>query len=752
MCIPRVRPAPAVLPAGSLTVVMPPRMMGMTAHVLPTEKICYGGDWNPDQWPETTVDEDIALMKEAGVNLVSLAIFSWAKLEPEKGRYDFGWLRDIMDRCAEAEIYVDLATGTASPPVWMAREDRSSLPVDVHGTRLEFGSRQQYCPSSSLYRERSRALARALAEDFGEHPALVMWHVNNEYGCHTLQCYCENCEREFQQWLKEKYGAIDVLNRAWNTHFWSQEYAEFSQVHAPRDMPTFKNPAHELDYWRFADAQLLRLYQAEAEELRSQTPSIPITTNFMGEFEGLDYWEWARHVDIVSDDSYPDPALVGGAHEVAFTADLMRGLGGGKPFVLMEQVTSAVQWRPQNSPKRPGQFALWSMQRVARGADGIMQFQWRQSPGGAETFHGAMVMHAGKRSRFWPEVTQLGRDLNNVSEVVGGRVQAEVAIVVDWDAMRARKLSVGPTEAGDNFAAARAWHRTAWERNITCDLVSRDSDISGYRVVIVPEVFIDYPDLSRRLEEVARSGTQVVVAAPTGIVDESMRAVLGGYLGSFAQLLGVVVTDHSVRSPHVAQWSKRDQVVFDERVDRITRAIGVPGAQPQHTLDVLSPALERAFDAIGRPAPLMSSGTWGEYVQATRSATATTEATWLNDEVEVIAQFSGHDGCDLAGWPAITRRHVGNGAAWYIATDLAAVSRDALLRVIGAYARLDTSGRDLPDGIERITRGDVTFYLNHSDRAVQMAGIMGRDLVSGADVSGHAVIAPRSTMAVATKN
>ncbi|MDO5729360.1 MAG: beta-galactosidase [Actinomycetaceae bacterium] len=720
----------------------------MTGHVLPTGKICYGGDWNPDQWPTQTVSEDIELMREAGVNLVSLAIFSWAKLEPEPGVYEFGWLRDIMDQCAQAGIFVDLATATASPPVWMARRDPSSLPVNVHGTRLEFGSRQQYCPSSTTYRKHSRALARALAEEFADHPALVLWHVNNEYGCHILQCYCDNCETEFQQWLREKYGTIDALNHAWNTYFWAQTYSDFSEIHAPRDMPTFKNAAHELDYWRFADDQLLALYLAEREELRAVTPTVPVTTNFMGEFTGLDYWKWAQHVDVISDDSYPEPAIVGGAHEVAFTADLMRGLGNGRPFILMEQVTSAVQWRPQNATKRPGQFALWSMSRVAHGADGILQFQWRQSPGGAETFHGGMVAHSGKRSRYWPEVVQLGRDLEAASAVIDGRIDAEVAIIVDWDATRARQLSVGPTEADANFAAARAWHRTFWEKNIACDLVSVNAELDRYRIIIVPEVFIDYPELSARLTAAAENGAHVVVAAPTGAVDSTMRAVLGGYLGSLAELVGVVVTDHSVRSPDVANWSKADQVVADPRVDRITRVVGVPGANPRHTLDVTSPALERALDSIATPKPRMTSGVWGEYVQALHPASEITKPTWLNDEVEVIAQFSGEDGCDLAGWPAITRREVGRGAAWYVATDLESVGREALTRVVGAYARLDTSGADFPDGIERVKRGDVTFYLNHSDRAVQLAGVVGWDLISGQEATGHLVVAPRSTVAI----
>lgn len=718
--------------------------------ILPSKQIAYGGDWNPDQWPAEKVAEDIALMREAGVNLVTLAVFSWAKLEPRPGAYDFAWLRDVMDQCANAGIYVDLATATAAPPVWMARLHPESLPVTEDGVRLGFGSRQQYCPSSKDYKEHARALATALANEFGDHPALVMWHVNNEYAAHVSGCYCDICEAEFQAWLADKYGTIDALNDAWNTAFWAQTYTDFSEIYVPRKAPTLRNTAQRLDFRRFADAQLLGLFRAEADVLREITPNIPITTNFMGEFAYTNEREWAKYLDVVSDDSYPDPALPGAAHEVAFTSDLMRGLKDGEPFLLMEQTPSAVQWRPQNSPKRPGQFALWSLSRVARGADGVMQFQWRQSPGGAEMMHSAMVSHAGKKSRTWSEVVELGTQLQRLTPVMGGRVDARVAIVTDWDSMWARALTPGPNEEAPAFRAAREWHRTLWEKNMPTDIVGVDSDLSAYSLVIVPELFIDYPEFAARLSEAVEHGAHVVVTAPSGVVTPCVKAVQGGYIGALSNLLGVVVTDHSVNAPDAAQWNNPDLSALDPRVDRITRAVNVPESATFHELEVRSAALERALDQIGTPRPAPRGGVWGEYVMATKEATELTDPLWLSDDVEVLAQF-GYES-DLGGWPAITRRKLGKGSAWYVATNLDAVGRDAVLRVLAALARIDTSGEALPDGVERVKRGLVTFYLNHSDKAVQLSGVTGYDLISEADVTGHAVVSPRSAMAVVARD
>ena len=714
----------------------PHELLGLTSPA-------YGGDYNPEQWDEATFAEDLELMAEAGVNLVSLGIFSWARLEPREGSYELDWLVEIVGRLHDAGIAVDLATATASPPAWMATDHPESLPMSVDGVRLGLGSRQQYCPSSTVYRERSAALAEVLAERLGDHPGVVMWHIGNEYGCHTAECFCPACARAFRAWLTDRYGDVERLNAAWGTDFWSQRYTSLEQVCPPAAMPTFHNPAQLLDWRRFSDHQLRSLMEAEARILRAHS-SLPVTTNFMGDFPATDYWRWAESLDIISDDSYPDPADAAAAHEVAWAGDLMRGLADGRPWILMEQAPGAVQWRRRNSPKRPGQFLLWSLARVAHGADGVLQFQWRQSRQGAETFHSGMVPHAGRAGRTWDEVVATGRALKRLGSVLGEPVRAEAAVVLDWDSQWALSSTIGPVEPGERFEAARAWHRSLWEAGIATDIVPVRADLAGYRLIVVPEVFIDYPELARNLEGAAAAGAQVIVAGPTGVVDTDAGAVLGGYLGSLQPLLGVRVTDHAALSGPVGQDDPRGMLV-----NRVSRAVGTPAAEIWTGLEAVGEPLRRVLNQMGTPAPDLRAGGWAEEVRIDE-VPGGVEAGQGQEPVEVVAVFDGRGGgADLAGRPAITRRPVrGPGAAWYVAADLDAVGRAALLRLVCAHARIRPVVADLPDGVEAQRRGEILFLLNHGDRAAEVAGIVGTDLISGEVCTGHVVLAPRSALVV----
>ena len=727
-------------PSASTPRRAPHELLGLTSPA-------YGGDYNPEQWDEATFAEDLELMAEAGVNLVSLGIFSWARLEPREGVYELDWLVEIVNRLHEAGIAVDLATATATPPAWMATDHPESLPMNADGVRLGLGSRQQYCPSSAVYRERSAALAAALAERLGDHPGVVMWHIGNEYGCHIAECFCPACARAFRAWLAERYGDVERLNAAWGTDFWSQRYTSLEQIAPPAAMPTFPNPAQMLDWRRFSDHQLRSLMEAEARILR-QHSTRPVTTNFMGDFPATDYWRWAEALDIISDDSYPDPADPAAAHEVAWAGDLMRGLAEGRPWILMEQAPSAVQWRRRNSPKRPGQLLLWSLARVAHGADGVLQFQWRQSRQGAETFHSGMVPHAGCDSRTWEETVATGQALTRLGPVLGEPVQAETALVLDWESQWALSTAIGPVEVGERFETARAWHRSLWEAGIATDIVPVGRSLEGYRLIIVPAVFIDRPELAEHLERAVAAGAQVVVAGPTGVVDANAGAVLGGYLGSLRPLLGVRVTDHAALTGQVQQPDPRGALV-----NRLSRAVGTPAAETWTGLEAVSEPLRRVLDRMGTPAPDLRAGGWAEELridEAPEEAAENTRAGQGRLPVEVVAVFDGRGGgADLAGRPAITRRSMsGSGAGWYVAADLDALSRAALLTLVCAHARLRPVVADLPDGVEAQQRGDILFLLNHSDRAAEAAGVVGTDLLSGQSCTGHVIVPPRSALAV----
>jgi beta-galactosidase len=655
-------------------------MTGDPRSSWPRSTFAFGGDFNPEQWPEETLDEDIALMQEAGVNLVSIGIFSWAHIEREEGVYEFAWLDRVMDRLHAGGIRVDLATASASPPPWFSHRYPQSLPQLENGTVLSPGSRQAFCPSSPEYRRAAVALATRIAERYRDHPALSMWHVHNEYACHNAHCFCDVSAQAFRGWLQRKYQSIDGLNAAWGTAFWSQRYNSFDEILPPRQTGTFKNPTQQIDWWRFSSDELLACYVAERDALRAITPDIPITTNFMGFFKPLDYQAWAKEMDFISNDHYllgwlEDPHI-----HLSATADLCRGLAGGKPWLLMEHSTSAVNWQPSNAAKAPGEMARNSLAHAARGADGILFFQWRASKAGAEKWHSALVPHAGRDTKIWREVVDLSRSLQAMPDVLGSGVPADVAILMDWDSWWSSELDAHPTSDLDWGAIVLQWYSALWRAHITVDFVEAGADLSGYKVVLAPQLYMTPGAVTENLTGFVQAGGTLVVGPFSGMVDENDHVILGGYPGGLREVLGV-----------------RFEEVFPL--------------------------------AVGATVPLtngMQGSLWSELGRA--------------QDAKVIAEFAAGP---VAGSPAITRNTYGTGAAWYLATMFDAASLSSLLLTVMSEAGV-APVVDAPPNVEAVRRSSDSqswlFLLNHGDDEA-LVRCSGTNMLTGDRVDGQIALA-----------
>ncbi|MDO8145859.1 beta-galactosidase [Isoptericola sp. 178] len=647
---------------------------------LPRPGIAFGGDYNPEQWSRETWEQDARLMREAGVDLVAVNVFGWAEIEPAPGVHRFDDLDTVLDILHAHGVAVNLGTGTSTPPPWLTTAHPEILPVTREGVTVSPGGRQAWCPSSPVVREHAMRLVETVADRYADHPALAMWHVSNELGCHNALCYCDESARDFRRWLAERYGTVDALNEAWGTSFWSQRYGSFDEVLPPRHVESPENPTQMLDFRRFSSDTLLDWYDAEAAILRERSTA-PVTTNFMvaAHIDTQDYWDWADHMDVVANDHYLDHRLPDPWGELAFTADATRGLAGGRPWMLMEAAAGAVNWQPRNIAKRPGELERMVLSHVARGADAVCFFQWRASRAGAERFHSALLPHAGTDSAQWRSTVRLGGMLDALDEVTGSVLRADVALLFDWQAWWAADRPGHPTGDVRYLDEVHAMHAALRRAGVAVDVVRPGDDLEGYRLVVVPTLYLVTDATAAEVDRFVADGGTALVTYFSGIVDEHDHVRLGGYPGAFRDVLGA-------RSDEFFPLQAGETVSLDD----------------------------------GRRASV-----WTERLEA-RGA-------------EVRARFA--DG-PVAGSPALTRHRYGGGAAWYVAARLDDAGRQDLVTEVLADADvppvLPGAGGDVD--VLRRTADDASyvFVVNGSDEPF-VAQVKGTELLTGHDATEHHV-------------
>ena len=649
----------------------------------------HGGDYNPDQWLDRPdiLEQDIEYMKEAGITLVSVGIFAWAALEPEEGKYNFGWLKDILDKLHAAGVSVLLATPSGARPAWMSLKYPEVLRVR-NGVRNNHGNRHNHCLTSPVYRSFVTKMNTRLAETFGTHPAVVGWHISNEYGG---DCQCELCQEAFRGWLKNRYQTLDNINHAWWTAFWAKTYTDWNQIRSPESIGETAICGMILDWRRFVSDQTRDFFRNEIAPIRKLTPNLPVSINTMTLFEGLDYSSFKDDVDFFGFDAYP---MWGGksdydvAIETALTYDQVRGYGN-RVWSLMECTPSQVNWQDICRMKRTGLHPLVSLQAVAHGSDTVMMFQWRKGRGAFEKFHGAVVGHdATNKTRVFKEVKQVGAMLKDIKSVVNAEVKSEVAVIFDQQARWALDGAQGPRKNKDYCGVVKEHYEALYKMGLNVDVIDCDKPLDGYRIVVAPYLYMVREGIKEKLEAYVKNGGTLVVGFFSGLVDESDLCFLGGAPGPIRALCGV--------------WAEETDALYDGQTNTVRMEKGNP------------------------------LGMEGEYA-----------CSWMCDilNLEGASAVASYASDYYEGTPAVTVNRFGSGKTYYIATRMEQKFYDefykALVKDAGAAPVID----ELPDGVlaTRRVKGDqeYVFVMNFSREERQVNVPEGIDLLTGKETGGR---------------
>lgn len=667
--------------------------------------IAFGGDYNPDQWPEEIWDDDIRLMEKAGVNTVALAIFSWDRIQPTEDRWNFGWLDRIIDKLGKAGIATDLASATATAPLWLYEKHPEVLPCDKFGHPVNAGSRQSWSPTSPVFKEYALTLCRKLAERYGANPYVTAWHMGNEYGWNNRNDYSDNALNAFRLWCERKYGTIGALNQAWGTTFWGQEMNSFDEVLIPRFMgaDSMVNPGQKLDFERFGNDMLLDFYKAERDAITEICPDKPFTTNFMVSTDQccMDYADWANEVNFVSNDHYFHEGGEMHLDELACSDALMDSFALGKPWYVMEHSTSAVQWKPLNMRKRKGETVRDSLAHVAMGADAINFFQWRASAFGAESFHSAMVPHAGEDTKLFRQVCELGETLQTLADagVQGSELErSDTAILFSAESEWATRSETLPSMKLNHWHDVRDWYRAFLNAGSRADIVPLKYDWSDYKTVVLPTVLMLSAVDTRRLADFAAAGGRVVVGYATGLIDENFHTWLGGYPGAGNGLL-------------------RDM-------------LGIRGEE----FNILGSGVEGEPEAI-------RLGAGGEVAPEDAAAlNGATTRLWQNDvtvtgdRTQVLAMYAGEeaDEWELDGMAAVTRNPYGAGEAYFVGCDLDVADLTKLIRTYlaaPAQSQQSQANTDVLHTVRKSADAAFDFYLPRGKKEVELQGVEGEPVV-----------------------